>query len=160
MARHPTNGRGRNSTWITVHRLRCTVRRFDDQRGYFCNTVRHPCTCEDGKDNHSLSGRQNHRPNGRLLCGRRKKVFAWGTNKMVPSSLREIYNLFTAEGEFKSKYCIEIREIECQGTILIRRRRLTKHRWQLQRSSLQYKCVTVKYSDNGAFIHHLKSPVR
>jgi hypothetical protein len=86
MARHPTNGRGRNSTWITVHRLRCTVRRFDDQRGYFCDTVRHPCTCEDGK-RQSLAVRATEPPalmGGCYCAGRRKKIFAWGTNKMDP----------------------------------------------------------------------------
>ena len=70
--RHPTNGHGRNTTWIAVHRLRCTVRRFVDQRSYSAT----PSAVRAGvnKTISRCQGDGTYYPNGRLLCGRRKNV--------------------------------------------------------------------------------------
>ena len=72
MDRYPTYGHGRNTAWIAVHRLRCTVRRFVDQRSYSAT----PSAVRAGVDKTTsrCQGDGTYYPNGRLLCERRKNV--------------------------------------------------------------------------------------
>ena len=89
--RYPTNGHGRKTTWIAVHRLRCTVRRFVDQRSYSA-TQSAVCAGVD-KTTSRCQGDGTYYPNGRLLCTVRasQEHLPQQTNKqnMVPQSLRQ-----------------------------------------------------------------------
>lgn len=115
--RYPTNGHGRKSTWIAVNRLRCTVRRFVDQRSY--SATQSAVRAGVDKTTSRCQGDGTYYPNGRLLCGRRKNICP--ADKQT-KYLRETYNLhcnpFTSQ---KLKYCIRFVNrycTVCPGTVM------------------------------------------